>query len=953
MYIDYTLPTTHLTTSQDSLWHNRLGHPGKTVLERLGLPTYKSKCTVCALNQAHKQPFSKSFEEARNPLDCIHLDVVGPIHPISISGFQYFLTIVDQATSFKIVKFLKKKSNAFEEFCSSKNFMENQQNKKVKKVVSDRGGEFLNKDFNQLAKDCGFLHFFSPPKTPQHNGFAERANRTILDKTRCLLGSSHLPNNYWAEAVNTAVLLSNLSPNQSTDISSPHQRWTGSAPTIHRLKTFGCQAFITLPRHHCSWKLGPSAIEGILLGYENGNTSYRILRLNDLKVAVTKHTTFNEEWFPAVQRHEEEELIIPMQETSAAVEEEFSEETKEDSMQSTLVDETQVTESQELPSDTVDEVYDRRFSLTENSNHPTVTCIRVIGPCHPTMIRSEIDHINILPYPRRENTHLTMVNRTPCTYQEALKAPDKDLWVAAINKELNAMKQLKVWDLVLRQKSYKMIGTTWVFKIKNNPSNGTSEFKARLCAQGFSQTQGIDYGKTYAPTGRLNSLRALIAFAAVHSLQFHQIDVKSAFLNAPLTEEVFLNIPQGLDANKQTHCLKLNKAIYGVKQAPLAWYKCLNDWLISVKFEPCILDPCVFHRLLDPPIWLYLHVDSIGIFSKNVMLFKKEIATRFEIKDLGEADLMLGVRIEHGNNAITLDQQHFTESLLNQYGMTNCKPASTPLVPNDHLSPATDEEKAKFEVLGVNFCSAVGSINYLRSATRPDLSFAVSTLSQYLENPGICHWQAFQHVLRYLKGTQDVGITYHKGEISGIVSWSNADWGNCRATCQSVSGFLTTFNGCLILWKTRKQSSVSTSTSEAEYKALCDLTSELLWLKQWCVEARLFACELPITVWDDNQNCINTANSDCNFNNKQMKHVDIQLHFIKEVVKSSVISLKYTPSSEMMAEFLTKSVNHIVLTRALNTLGILRIGVRGDVEFPDPKRTRYRASSNDSTLGLQ
>ncbi|MBW0472317.1 hypothetical protein O181_012032 [Austropuccinia psidii MF-1] len=252
---------------------------------------------------------------------------------------------------------------------------------------------------------------------------------------------------------------------------------------------------------------------------------------------------------------------------------------------------------------------------------------------------------------------------------------------------------------------------------------------------------------------------------------------------------------------------------------------------------------------------------------------------------------MLGVRIEHGNNTITLDQKPFTKSLLNQYGMTNCKPASTPLIPNDHISPATDKEKAKFEVLGY--------------------------LSQYLENPGIRLWQAFQHVLRYLKGTQDVGITYHKGEKSGIVSWSDAAWGNCRATQQSVSGFLAMFHGCLILWKTRKQSSVSTSTAKAKYKALCYLTSELLWLKQWCVEAHLFACELPITVWDDNQSCINTGNGDCNFNNKQMKHVDIQLHFIKEVVKSSVISLRYTPSSEMMADFLTKLVTHVVLTRAL------------------------------------
>ncbi|MBW0480723.1 hypothetical protein O181_020438 [Austropuccinia psidii MF-1] len=148
--------------------------------------------------------------------------------------------------------------------------------------------------------------------------------------------------------------------------------------------------------------------------------------------------------------------------------------------------------------------------------------------------------------------------------------------------------------------------------------------------------------------------------------------------------------------------------------------------------------------------------------------------------------------------------------------MNDCKPASTPLSPNYHLSPATDKEKAQFEVLGINLCSTVGSIYYLSRATQLDLSFAVSTLSPYLENPGIRHWQAFQHLLHYLKGTQDVGITYHKGEKSGIVSWSDADWGNCWATQQSVSGFLATFHGCLILWKTRKQPSVSTSTAEAK-----------------------------------------------------------------------------------------------------------------------------------------
>ncbi|MBW0499247.1 hypothetical protein O181_038962 [Austropuccinia psidii MF-1] len=275
---------------------------------------------------------------------------------------------------------------------------------------------------------------------------------------------------------------------------------------------------------------------------------------------------------------------------------------------------------------------------------------------------------------------------------------------------------------------------------------------------------------------------------------------------------------------------------------------------------------------------------------------------------------MLGIKVTQNGESITLDQQHFTEALLEQYGMAYCRPSPTPLVTNEHLIPATSEEILKLKELKINFRSAIGSINYLSSATRPDLSFAVSTLSQFLECPGIRHWHAFLHVLRYLKGTQDLGLSYSGNLPKGIVAWSDADWGNCRATRQSVTGFLATFHGCLILWKTQKQPSVSTSTAEAEYRALCDLTSELLWLKQWCQEANLFVSAKPITVWDDNQSCINTANGDCNFNNKRMKHVDIQLHFIKEVVKSATIVLKYTPSSEMLADYLTKSVRNLLIT---------------------------------------
>ncbi|MBW0563824.1 hypothetical protein O181_103539, partial [Austropuccinia psidii MF-1] len=720
--------------------------------------------------------------------------------------------------------------------------------RKLKKLISERGGEFLNKISQLLAKEHGFIHRLSPPETPQHNGFAERSNQTILEKAKCLLGSCNLPAEYWADAINTAIFLSNLTPTRSRKNKLPHYLWTGQEPRLRQLRTFGCLSFMAIPRHHCKWKLAPAGEKGILLGYENDNTSYRILRLNDKKVAITKHATFDESSFPNVDQK------FPLNNP-----------TTNTNLQQFIVETSSA----------------RDESCEDNQSPP----------------------LDMVDEPHAEDT-LTDTQNT--------EAPQTVHIKEAINKELKAMTNLGVWEVIKLEEDRKLIGTTWVFKTKENPL-GKTEYKACLCAQGFTQTPGIDYEKSYAPTGRLNSMRALIAFAAANNLQFHQLDIKSAFLNAPLAEEVYLSIPQGLKICRRSHCLRLGKAIYGLRQAPLAWYDCLKGWLTSVGFQACILDSCVFYRNNKPPTWIYLHVDNMGVFGKNVCNFKDEIAKRFDIKDLGEAK---------------------------QYGMMDCRPSPTPLVANEHLLPATSDEVAKLKLLKINFRSAVGSINYLSSATRPDLSFAVSTLSQYLECPGICHWHAFLHVLRYLKGTQDVGLHYPENLPKGIVAWSNADWGNCRATRRSVTAFLATFHGCLILWKTRKQPSVSTSTAEAEYKALCDLTSELLWLKNWCEEERLFVSTEPITIWDDNQSCINTANGDCNFNNKQMKHVDIQLHFIKEVVKSAVITLKYTPSSEMLADYLTKLVNKVTLLKVLQNLHIVRIGVRGSVEIPDPKRLR-------------
>jgi hypothetical protein len=415
------------------------------------------------------------------------------------------------------------------------------------------------------------------------------------------------------------------------------------------------------------------------------------------------------------------------------------------------------------PNDTDQVQTDVDNHVSPHASNPDTTRVA------PTQIIGDISSNNVLNFRRvrKPRVFFTSIDyNIPNHYNQAVRGAEASGWLAAIRTELEAMARLNVWEVVDLTSAIKTVGTTWVFRKKKDGTAVT--FKARLCAQGFSQVHGIDFSKTFAPTGRLNSLHALISHAAATGMQFHQLDVKTAFLNADLDEEVFLSIPQGINLDKKRHCLRLNKAIYGLKQAPLAWYNRLSAWLVSVGFKIAISDPCVFYRLGGEPVWIFVHVDDLAVFSKDVEPFKKQIKAEFDMKDMGQAHLMLGIKILHEEDAIVLSQLHYVNSLLELYGMVSCRPVSTPLVPNAHLAKATVEEQDRFKSLGVNYRSAVGGLSYLSTATRPDIAFAVSSLSQFLECPGITHWESFIHVLRYLAGTANTALVYKRNQIECV-----------------------------------------------------------------------------------------------------------------------------------------------------------------------------------------
>jgi transposase InsO family protein len=630
-----------------TLWHNCLGHPGNQALKHLHLPTPGDEpCKVCLCSKMTLLSFPGHFAPAPSPLFRLHMDLVGPITPASVSGFKYFLTVVDQFSSFKLIRFLKAKSDAITTVKELLNLVENTHNAKVKEIVSDRGGEFLNHTFAEMVLARGITHTLSPPYTPQHNGFAERANWTILDKACCLMTSSNLPRSYWAEAVNTAVFLSNLLPTASCSNQSPYQLWTNSPPPLRRLKTFGCLAFFAVRKEHWSWKLAKTGEMGIFVGYENDGTTFRIVCLSDHNLVSTRHAIFSEFEFPVLSGS-----TIPCSPDFFLEEDEDGNtfyECNSDPVPPIPMDVPAVEPLASPGNQSLD------FST------PPELLPEIVAHHPPQEISGDISTANIVNHPRCHRAMVVTVDMdAPSFYHQAIQGPEATKWRAAINKELSATNNLSVWLVVDLTPGIKTIGTTWVFQKKPGSSSPSVEFKARLCAQGFSQTYGIDFLKTFAPTGRLNSLRALISHAAANDLQFKQLDVKTAFLNANLDEDVHLSIPQGVPLDHKKFCLKLKKAIYGLKQAPLAWYNRLSTWLKSVGFDVSLCDPCVFFWLSPSSVWLFIHVDDIAVFGKDVSQFKAEIKSEFDMKDLGTADLLLGVKIHHEPDAIILSQRHY------------------------------------------------------------------------------------------------------------------------------------------------------------------------------------------------------------------------------------------------------------------------------------------------------
>ncbi|GJV66525.1 retrovirus-related pol polyprotein from transposon TNT 1-94 [Tanacetum coccineum] len=480
----------------------------------------------------------------------------------------------------------------------------------------------------------------------------------------------------------------------------------------------------------------------------------------------------------------------------------------------------------------------------------------------------------------------------------------EDCWFQAMQDEIHEFDRLEVWELVPRPVYVMVIALKWIYKVKLDEYGDVLKNKARLVAKGYRQEEGIDFEESFAPVAWIEAIRIFIANAATKNMIIYQMDVKTAFLNGDLQEEVFVSQPEGFeDPDNPTHVYRLKKALYGLKQAPRAWYDTLSKFLMANKFFKGAVDPTLFTRKSGKHILLVqIYVDDIIFASTDhnaCNIFSKEMSSKFQMSMMGQMSFFLGLQVSQSPGGIFINQAKYALETLKKYGMDLSDPVDTPMV--DRLK--LDEDLLGIPVDQTRFRGMVGSLMYL-TASRPDLVFAVCMCARYQAKPTKKHLEAIKRVFRYLKGTINMGLWYPKDNAMSLTAYADADHAGCQDSRRSTSGSAQFLGDRLVSWSSKKQRSTAISTTEAEYIAMSGCCAQILWMRSQLKDYGFEFNKIPL--YCDNKSAIALCCN--NVQHSRSKHIDIRHHFIREQVENRVVELYFVETNYQLADILTKAL---------------------------------------------
>ncbi|GKA44214.1 putative RNA-directed DNA polymerase [Tanacetum coccineum] len=742
-----------------------------------------------------------------------------------------------------------------------------------------------------------------------------------MEMARSLLKGRNIPGEFWGEAVRHAVYLLNRLPSKSLPDITPYEAWYGKKPNLEHLKIFGCVVFAKYTGGHLK-KLDDRSKKMVYFGVEDGTKGNRLYDPQDRKLRVSRDVVFDEkeswDWCKSMEEQRPAAatftIIKPVSQTPS--------ETPQNSPQTTHNQPVHpefenVFSGQPYPED-VEADSDPNIAALDPSSSPSTDPSNSPNALGPRGFRSLSDIYARSHEVTLEPEELMMAETDqPSTFEEAVV---HKAWREAMQAELDAIEKNKTWQLTSLPPGHKAIGLKWVYKVKKDNMGNMVKYKARLVAKGYVQKQGVDYDEVFAPVARLDTIRVILALAAQHGWSVHHLDVKSAFLNGDLEEEVYVTQPEGyVNKNQSQKVFKLFKALYGLRQAPRAWNVRLDKSMKGLGFLKSSQDPAVYTRnSKGKTLIVGVYVDDLiitGSHTQDIVEFKEQMKNEFEMSDLGLLAYYLGIEVSQKKWGIALRQTCYARKLLEQFGMQYCNPTKSPMEPKLKV----DNDEGGEEIDSTEYRRLVGCLRYL-THTRPDLSYSVGIASRFMEKPTTLHFQVVKRILRYIKGTLDYGINYEKGsEFKDLVGFTDSDHGGDPVGGKSTGGMIFYLGRNAITWQSQKQKTVALSSCEAEFMAATSAACQAIWLANLVKELTGQQVE-PTTLFVDNKSAIALMKNPVSHG--RSKHINIHFHFIRECVKQRKIIVEHVNSKDQRADLFTKALALVKFIEMRNKLGL-------------------------------
>lgn len=954
-----------------------------TTHRKIRRPKTKPPCPSCSIGKMKKKINREVVPRKDEILDLISIDACGPL-PFSLTGNSYFLQIVDNRSRKTWIICTKDRKSIVRELNTWKKVVELQSNKKLKAVRLDNAKELLS-IVNQWVKECGLILQDTEPYTSHQNGIAERSIQTTEGCIRAMLHDAELPIEFWDEAAIASSYLKNRVPTgpvTNEKAECPEQVWTGKTPSIDHIRVWGCKCFAKVnPDSHPPGtrqdKLMPVGREAVLMGFDPETTKqYRIYAPDLGRCIKSSSVNFDED-----TKGGQIDLKLKIRTPNELLVRNGSKRQSNNLMASAMPTETVQTNRDTVPPTPLP-LPALKLPIVEPDPQPPVLAPQqttspvpqappsppLQAPEPPPFLPPPRDPAPVPPPPRpnltaasipwlpalkrkrdedivdddRVSKHIKALLAMkaleledqqlligyipiPTSYEEAINDPDYGpRWLQACNNEIAQLEGNNTYIAEVPPKGANVVTCRWVFAIKYQQDGTVEKFKARLVARGFSQIHGIDYDETFAPTVRMDTMRAVLALIAIEDLETGQIDVNNAFTEASLSHLIYMEPPPGMDV-KQGEYLRLLQSLYGLKQAAHDWYFTCNGEMTKLGFISSESDPCMYINK-ERKLIVLVYVDDISIAARSqaeVAWFKTQFAKVFKIKDLGEMTKILGIEIERDrpNKTIRLSQTGYIKKVLKGLDMEQDTHHTTdiPLNGYDNISPAAPNEE---RVDRIDYSRVNGQLMHTMVYTRPDIAFTLCKLSQFMGDPTVRHAQGMKHLLRYLRSHPSLCITYcgkNNGPLQ-VVGYSDADYAADKSDRKCTMGQVFMLAGGPISWASRKQRSVSTSTTEAEYMALSECSRQSIWLANLFTELGYPGIIGPVSKTmnintKENPEVTMELKGDNNgaialVKNRQVsersKHIDVAYHYIRELQQKRRVNVSYVPTNEMVADGLTK-----------------------------------------------